>query len=121
MIVLQYVPLKNDLVITLIQYFVLLYCTVCSFYSKAMQEVDFTLLASHNICVEAVIQLSQADFRETEGNGTAIPVQVAKNVRLANPITFTVSPLQIGSSLLPDSIAANFGPENPFSPTRAGN
>ena len=68
------------------------------------------------------IRLSENFYREDE----SLPVQVVveKNQALANPITFTITPLNISAadSLLDGTlIEAELPADNPFSPNRAGN
>ena len=70
--------------------------------------------------VEVEVKLTEDDYVESEGAG-AIVVQVEKDVRIANPLKLTVSPLTAelaasGGFVPPGAIP----PDNPFSPNRAG-
>ena len=47
------------------------------------------------VCIAIEIELSEDDYRETEGSNAVVEVRVAKDSRLANPVRFKVTPLTL--------------------------
>ena len=64
---------------------------------------------------------TEDDYAETEGVGTFLPVMIAKDRPIANPLELSVTPLVIGApellGLIPEG---TIPPDNPLSPNRAG-
>ena len=66
------------------------------------------------------LQLTENDYRSNE-DVEMIPVVVSKNVRLANPITFLLTPFNESEAIRTGQpLPANLPPDdNPLSPNRA--
>ena len=58
--------------------------------------------------------------KDTLESGMALPVMLSKNVRIASPITLTVSPLTVDEAIASGRpLPPNIPPDNPLSPSRA--
>ena len=76
---------------------------------------QFGCIFLYNIVVS--FQLTEDDYRAAEYE--LMPVAVTKNnVQLANPVSFTITPLTV-SQALDKNIISDFIPENFDSPNRA--
>ncbi len=71
--------------------------------------------------IGVTFQLSEADYREPEGENAVMPAIISKpsDVFIANPVEFVVFPITVDQALTQDVILT-FEPLNPFSPNRAG-
>ena len=73
--------------------------------------------------IEVTFQLSEEDYRATEGMDTAMPVLISKPsaIQIANPVTFMVIPLTFDQAFAQGIVPIDrLPPSNPFSPNRAG-
>ena len=82
---------------------------------------NYPLIHVHLHCVAVAFQLSEPEYRESEGLDAMMPVIIAKasDVFLANPVTFMVIPLTVDEALA-QGVIESFEAEDPFSPNRAG-
>lgn len=66
------------------------------------------------------IFFTEDDYRATESS-QSVPVRVAKDNRIATPVTVTVNPLTLmQAEELEETIMIPMPDDNPFSPNRAG-
>ena len=64
-------------------------------------------------------RLTETDYRSSE-NELQIKVEVSKNVRIANPVTFFLTPYTVDQALALSLELENLPPDdNPLSPNRA--
>ena len=75
---------------------------------------------SPSLSSEVRFQLTENDYRSNERVGN-IPAIVSKNVRLANPVTFLLTPFNESEAIRTGQpLPANLPPgDNPLSPNRA--
>ena len=71
--------------------------------------------------VGVTFQLSEADYREPEGENAMMPVIISKasDVFIANPVEFMVFPITVDMALA-QRVIPTFEQLNIFSPNRAG-